>query len=63
MIYNDTLNNYRKVCNSYKVCIVFFVMDFLIIVSINSPFIYFHCYLKSDTTMTLINPGSETIIY
>ena len=55
-----THNDYK---NSYTIYIVLFVIAFLIIISISSVFIYFHWYLKSDTNITNINPGTETIIY
>ena len=40
-----------------------FVIAFLIIIGISSAFIYLHWYLKSDTYITNINPGTATIIY
>ena len=46
MIYNDTLNDYEKICNSYTVYIVLLVIFFIISVSISSVFIYFYWYLK-----------------
>ena len=42
MIYNGTLNDHKKVCNSCKIYIVLFVIAFLIIIGISSTFIYFH---------------------
>ena len=36
---------------------------FFISISIRIVLIYFHWYLKSDTTIANINPGTETIIY
>ena len=42
MIYNGTLNDYEKVCNSYTIYIVLFVIAFLIIISISSAYFYFH---------------------
>ena len=63
MIYNGTLSNYRDVCNSCAIYIVMFVIAFLIIIGISSAFIYFHWYLKSDTNITNINSGTETVIY
>ena len=63
MIYNGTLSNYRDVCNSCAIYIVMFVIAFLIIIGISGAFIYFHWYLKSDTNITNINSGTETVIY
>ena len=63
MIYNGTLNNRRKVCNSCTVCIVLFVIVFLIIISVSSALAYFHWYLKSDTCTIIINLGTEIVIY
>ena len=48
MIYNGTLNDYRKVCNSCTIYIALFVIAFLIIIVISSAFIYFHRCLKKD---------------
>ena len=42
MIYNVTLNDYEKVCNSYTIYIVLFVIAFLMIISISSAYFYFH---------------------
>ena len=43
MIYNSTLNDYEKICNSCTVYIVLIVIFFMInIISICSIFIYFH---------------------
>ena len=44
MIYNDTLNDYRKICNSCTVYVVLLVIFFIIHISISTAFIYFHCY-------------------
>ena len=54
MIYNGTLNDYRKKCNSCSVYIVLLVISFIISVSISSVLIYFHWHLKrrySETTI------------
>ena len=57
-------NDYENVCNSCTEYIALFVIAFLIIIGINGVFIYFHWYLKkSNTNITNINPGTETIIY
>ena len=42
MIYNVTLNDYEKVCNSCTIYIVLFVIAFLMIISISSAYFYFH---------------------
>ena len=63
MIYNENLNDYAKVCNSCTIYIALFVIVFLIIIGISSALICFHWYLKSDTNITSINPGTERIIY
>ena len=46
MIYNATLNDYKKVCGSCTVFIVLFVVAFLMIIGISSAFIYFYWYFK-----------------
>ena len=64
MIYKATLNDYRNVCNSCTVCIIFLSNAFLIIISCNSTYFYFLWYLKgSDTNITNINLGTETVCY
>ena len=42
MIYNGTLHDYEKICNSLTVYIVLLVTFFIIIIIISSTFIYFH---------------------
>ena len=54
MIYNSTLNDYKKTCNSCAVHIVLLVIFFIISISI-SIFIYFHRYLKRRYTETTIH--------
>ena len=54
MIYNGILNDYREVCNSCTVYIVLFVIDFLIIISISSAFIYFYWHSKRRNIETTI---------
>ena len=49
MIYNKTLNDYEKVCNSCTIDIVLFVITFLISIGISVTFIHFHWYSKKDT--------------
>ena len=63
MIYNGNLNDHEKVCNSCTIYTVLFVIAFLIIISISSAFIYFHWYFKSDTSITNLNAGNETVKY
>ena len=64
MIYNETLNDYRNVCNSCTIYITFLVIAILIIIAICSVFIYFHQYLKrSNANVTNINANTETVIY
>ena len=51
IIYNSTLNDYDKTCSSYErssctICIVFFVIFFIISISISIVFIYFYWCLK-----------------
>ena len=46
MVYNSTLNDHQKVCNSCKIYIILFAIAFLIIMGLSSLFIYFHWYLK-----------------
>ena len=60
MIYNATLNDYGKVCNSCTIYIVLSVIFFIISISISSAFIYFHLCLKKDNT--IINTNTETLI-
>ena len=42
MIYNGTLNDYEKICNSCTIYIILFVIAFLIIIGISSVYFYFH---------------------
>ena len=59
MIYNGTLNafplnNYEKICNYCTAYIALLATFFIISISINSVFVYFHWYLKrrySETTI------------
>ena len=65
MIHNVTLNDHRKVCNSCTIYIVLLVIALLIIIGINSAFIYFHWHLKRDSTNSITNAyiNTETVIY
>ena len=63
LIYDKTVNDYRKICGYCKIYIVLFVIFLIISISISSVFIYFRWYLKSATNITNINPETETTIY
>ena len=64
MIYNETLSDYKNVCNSCTINIVLFLIVFFIIIGISSAFIYFHYHLNKDSAiMTNINTNTETVIY
>ena len=64
MIYNSTLNDYEKICSSYTVYIVLFVIFFIISISISSVFIYFDWYLKkSNTGIINVSPSTEITVY
>ena len=63
-IISVNLNDYGSVCGSCTVCIVLFVIAFLMMIGISSAFIYFYWYLKKSNTFVInINPGTETVIY
>ena len=63
MIYNDTSNDYKNLCNSCTVYIVLFVIFFRTSISISSIYIYFHWYLKKYITLVKINTNTQTTIY
>ena len=44
MIYNSTVNNYKKICSSCIVYIILWVIFFLISIGISSVLIYFHYF-------------------
>ena len=46
VIYNGTLNDYGKICNSCTVYTVLLVICFIISIRISTIFIYFHWHLK-----------------
>ena len=60
---NVTLNEYKNVCGSCTIYIILLGIFSMISVSISRVLIYFRWYLKSDTSITNINPGTETVIY
>ena len=64
LIYNTTINDYRKVCSSCTLYIVLLVIFLIIRIGISCAFIYFYWYLKKDiTNITNINANTETVIY
>ena len=54
IIYNETLNDCKKVCNSCTIYIVLFVIAFLIIIAIGSAYFCNYWYLKNN---------AKTLIY
>ena len=48
MIYNVSLNDYKKECSSCTICIISFTI--FLSITISSVFIYFHWYLKRNDT-------------
>ena len=48
IIYNDTLNDYGKICNSCTVSTVLLAIFVIMRISISSVFIHFYWYLKDD---------------
>ena len=50
MVYNKTLSDLEKACNSCITYVVLFVIAFLIIISISSAYFYFYWYLKRSNT-------------
>ena len=62
MFYNETLdviplNVYKKVCSSFMVYIVSFVVFLIISICICCVFIYFYWYLKKNKTSTNFSIG------
>ena len=51
------LNVYKKVCNSFMVYIVLFVVFLITSICICSVFMYFHWYFKKDNISTKFNVG------
>ena len=60
MIYNTTLNNYGKVCNSCTIYLVLLVIFFIINTGNSTAFIYFHWYLKRSNANTITNVDTNT---
>ena len=50
IIYDTTLNDHKKVCNSGTIYRVLFVIFVKISINSSSAFIYFHWYLKESNT-------------
>ena len=63
MIYDGTVNDYGKVCNSCTIYKVLFVIDLLITIGISSAYFYFHWYLKKDNTTINASVNTERVIY
>ena len=59
MIYNETLNDYEKVCNSCTIYIVLFFIAFLIKIGISSAYFYFRWYLKRSNN----DANTDTVVY
>ena len=59
-IYNDALNDYKKVCNSCTIYIALFIIFFIISIDIldrhitSSTYFYLHWYLKKGNIETAI---------
>ena len=62
MIYNETLNDYKKICNSCTIYIVLSIFVFLIIIGISSVYFYFCWYLEKYNTDANISINTETSI-
>ena len=60
---NVAWNEHGNACGSCTIYIILFVIFFRISISISSVFIYFYWYLKRDTDVVNINPGTEAVIY
>ena len=54
IIYNNSWNDYWKICSSCTVYIVLLVIFFIISISISSVFIYFNWYLRVRYTAAAI---------
>ena len=53
-IYNATLNDHEKVCNSCTMNIVVLAIFFIISISVSSAFIYFYLFSNKKTILILI---------
>ena len=60
---NVAWNEHGNACGSCTIYIILSVIFFRISISISSVFIYFYWYLKRDTDVVNINPGTEAVIY
>ena len=63
MIYNETVSDYGKVCNSCTIYTVLLIIAFLIIVGISSAYLHFHWCLKKDNTIINTSVNIERAIY
>ena len=61
MICEGSLNNYRNVCNSCTTYILLFIIFSISSLTISNVFVYFYWHLKSDISITNINPGPLNI--
>ena len=61
MIYDGTINDFKKVCNSCTIYIALFLI--FLIISISNVFIYFHWYLKRDNIHVKFTTNTQTTIY
>ena len=57
MIYNTTLNHYRKVCNSCTIDTALFVTFSITSISISSAHFHFKWYLQRSDTFVSTNTG------
>ena len=63
MIYQETLNDYGKVCNLCTIYILLFAIVFLINIGISSAYLYFHWYFKKSNVGVNTSVNTETVIY
>ena len=61
MIYDGTINDFKKVCNSCTIYIALFLI--FLIISISNVFICFHWYLKRDNIHVKFTTNTQTTIY
>ena len=62
MIYNVTLNDHEKICNSCTIYRILLVVFFIISIGISIAFIYFYWYSKKDNTNISTSANTVTII-